>query len=1054
MLSPKDAANEGDTGRSNIIPKVSSVPEVVSSSVPALQLTPENLHIPAISVNSTNPETVTVTLQAAPDARTTGTGLASLDALSKIPEGFGYDNASPTQSIRLNRGSGGSVNVHYKTGTPSGVDLLDHGVGNSEPKSVHRSAGPTTIPPVGPKIPAGTTISHSHNPPRNPARPPGSPTSPNMPSGYLPLQKTLSHNSIATTGSNNPTYFDHRQFQNGSQRKARRPSGLKFQQGEYSPPYVSPLQQRTKSVSGKRRVRSQSMAFQAEAPVPQGYTPGIRSQMASTYMAPETLPLTALNLRNYGTQPQLTRHQSMADPALNFGVSDYNYFNRPYQDEEFDPLDDFSPDSVEDEFTSQPSSRRMSQDSSIDDVFAPLEDYNGSDIAARKEWPDLSVLEDFCLEEMEELKEKILNERGNIRLVLPNDSGLELGDEYPDNEERVNFNYPLVSNVDTPLLNPKRVNEIETGLGRLRPVRAVPWAAAKKVSGKAPKPVRPPLLTGPSNYEKDEFRFTYFREDLEATVHLATLSGLSLGTITSGRQPLREQFAELFHYKVYTQKPTPVKRDSTSTPLTKRDASAKRDSTPFRGEQMDSPRELKISSSPPPEGNHLPHAIPRNTPLESPAPSVIEDYLKDPIPFWLDVMDPTDDEMKAISKAFGIHPLTNEDIILGELREKVELFKDYYFICFRSWDIFHEKRKTRAKELKRKQRLESIQSSEASGIAIKFRRIFGLQRKTSVYSDPALVSQDSTNHRLKKRDELVPMNVYMVVFRDAILTFHYSATPHTANVRKRIRLLKDYMQPSSDWISFSMCDDIVDQFAPMVENIEDEVNYIEDYILKMHDMADNSDDDSSSDDDDEKPELRRRGSVADKKSIRSHYSKVSGTSSSSNSSSWSRSAKWEEQSMMLRRIGVCRNRVSSVLRLLGSKADVVKGIAKRLNEHWDSGPRSDIGMYLGDIQDHIVTMVQSLNHYENLLSRAHSNFLAQCNINEAKVSNNMNDTLGRISIAATVVVPLNIVTGLWGMNVEVPGQFYEGVWCFNLIVCGMVIFSYLSWRYMKRVTGL
>jgi magnesium transporter len=67
---------------------------------------------------------------------------------------------------------------------------------------------------------------------------------------------------------------------------------------------------------------------------------------------------------------------------------------------------------------------------------------------------------------------------------------------------------------------------------------------------------------------------------------------------------------------------------------------------------------------------------------------------------------------------------------------------------------------------------------------------------------------------------------------------------------------------------------------------------------------------------------------------------------------------------MLRRVGECRKKVMSLYRLLGNKADVIKGFAKRCNEQWDIAPRNEIGMYLGDIQDHIVTMTGNLSHYE------------------------------------------------------------------------------------------
>ena len=49
-----------------------------------------------------------------------------------------------------------------------------------------------------------------------------------------------------------------------------------------------------------------------------------------------------------------------------------------------------------------------------------------------------------------------------------------------------------------------------------------------------------------------------------------------------------------------------------------------------------------------------------------------------------------------------------------------------------------------------------------------------------------------------------------------------------------------------------------------------------------------------------------------------------------------------EQNDMLRRIGTCRKKVMGLLRLMGSKADVVKGLAKRCNENWRMAPTSDI----------------------------------------------------------------------------------------------------------------
>jgi magnesium transporter len=238
--------------------------------------------------------------------------------------------------------------------------------------------------------------------------------------------------------------------------------------------------------------------------------------------------------------------------------------------------------------------------------------------------------------------------------------------------------------------------------------------------------------------------------------------------------------------------------------------------------------------------------------------------------WWLDVLSPTDAEMKVISKAFGIHPLTAEDIMVQEAREKVELFRNYYFVNYRTFE------------------------------------------------------QDMNNE-----DFLEPVNMYILVFREGVLSFHFSMTPHPANVRRRIRQLKDYLILTSDWISYAIIDDITDVFAPLIQHIEEEVDDIDDEILMLHP--------GSAEKEKNNTDNEKRSEVA---------------------------TNIESGGDMLRRIGDCRKKVMGLYRLLGNKADVIKGFAKRCNEHWEVAPRSEIGLYLGDIQDHIVTMTGNLSHYE------------------------------------------------------------------------------------------
>ena len=432
--------------------------------------------------------------------------------------------------------------------------------------------------------------------------------------------------------------------------------------------------------------------------------------------------------------------------------------------------------------------------------------------------------------------------------------------------------------------------------------------------------------------EDAPYRFTYFNEEFPSTIHSQTISELL--------QP-GQDFKELFI-------PDPPELSDESSDeedvMSHQGTSTGRDELSPNIQSRIGTRHSSII------GDHK-HPSPEQsadgTPLQSnPHLRDEKSHLRDEKPkrygerptFWLDVLSPTETEMRVIAKTFGIHPLTAEDILVQEAREKVELFRNYYFVNYRTFE------------------------------------------------------QDTSSE-----DYLEPVNMYVVVFREGVISFHFSMTPHPANVRRRIRQLKEYVIMSSDWISYALIDDITDVFAPLIQAIEEEVDDIDDSILKLHSGSK-----------EEQTEKVRASKTDDGKSD-------SGEQSSG--------------SDMLRRVGEGRKKVMLLYRLLGNKADVIKGFAKRCNERWEIAPRSDIGLYLGDIQDHILTMTSNLSHYETLLSRAHSNYLAQINIRMNERQEQTADVLGKLTVLGTIVLPMNIVTGMWGMNVLVPGQDVDNlVW--------------------------
>ncbi|KAJ5668901.1 hypothetical protein N7462_009971 [Penicillium macrosclerotiorum] len=520
-----------------------------------------------------------------------------------------------------------------------------------------------------------------------------------------------------------------------------------------------------------------------------------------------------------------------------------------------------------------------------------------------RQWPDLSVLEEWSREEKEDRS-------GDLRV--------------------------------------KKISEPMLVEGRLRPQYTL-W---RREEDDAP------------------YRFTYFNEEFQSTIHAQTISELvqpggSFRELFIPDPPELEDSSESEdedgHSTAGTSIPCP-RGNSTSngtrlsgspydsqTTSTNNGASvlgpfeAKNGqdsaSGPVNGQRLN-PRLSVLSESRP--GSHREASPSHSNNLPKP-----KKYGPRPT-FWLDVLSPTDAEMRVIAKAFGIHALTAEDIMMQEAREKVELFRSYYFVNYRTFEQDHN-----------------------------------------------------------SEDYLEPVNMYVVVFREGVLSFHFSQTPHPANVRRRIRQLMDYLILSSDWISYALIDDITDVFGPLIQAIEDEVDEIDEKIMQMHSS--------------------KEGSSAD--SVVPSFA----------------------PGEMLRRTGECRKKVMGLYRLLSNKADVVKGFAKRCNEQWEVAPKSEIGLYLGDIQDHILTMTGNLTHYETILSRAHSNYLAQINILMNERQEQTADVLGKLTVLGTIVLPMNIICGMWGMNVKVPGQDIDNLYWFWSITAGLFCFGLASFLIAKRV---
>ncbi|KAJ5236958.1 hypothetical protein N7489_007049 [Penicillium chrysogenum] len=277
----------------------------------------------------------------------------------------------------------------------------------------------------------------------------------------------------------------------------------------------------------------------------------------------------------------------------------------------------------------------------------------------------------------------------------------------------------------------------------------------------------------------------------------------------------------------------------------------------------------------------------------------------------------------------------------------------------------------------------SIHPLTAEDIAIREPR-----EKVDVYRNYYLISfQTLVADKTKNERPGIPISaaLYILVFQYGVVTFSPSGCGHVARARERIRKMHDPTILTSDWVCYAMIDDIIDSFEPFVRDAERESEAIEDQVF---------------------------------------ISRI------------------DDAHALIPQVDVLRKKITHIIRCLNGKVDVLNGFVKRCQspDKHPVFPDGDLLLYLGDVQDHLVTTLSTLGHIDEIIGRSHANYLAQMSATNLRLSLTINSGLSKVTLLATIFVPCHLMTGLWGMNVPVPGEKDNGLTWFFGIVGGFAAF--------------
>jgi magnesium transporter len=97
----------------------------------------------------------------------------------------------------------------------------------------------------------------------------------------------------------------------------------------------------------------------------------------------------------------------------------------------------------------------------------------------------------------------------------------------------------------------------------------------------------------------------------------------------------------------------------------------------------------------------------------------------------------------------------------------------------------------------------------------------------------------------------------------------------------------------------------------------------------------------------------------------------------------------------------------------------------------------DIRIYLHDIYDHLIQIVDSIETYQDILSNMLDTYLSS-------ISNKTNDTMKILTIFSTIFIPLTFLAGVYGMNFKVLpelgfGYGYPLFWVISIIIAAVML---------------
>ena len=141
----------------------------------------------------------------------------------------------------------------------------------------------------------------------------------------------------------------------------------------------------------------------------------------------------------------------------------------------------------------------------------------------------------------------------------------------------------------------------------------------------------------------------------------------------------------------------------------------------------------------------------------------------------------------------------------------------------------------------------------------------------------------------------------------------------------------------------------------------------------------------------------------------------------------------------VRDISVLRRDIMAYRRIIRAQPTILRSLEKRdypfLHE--------DLDVYFGDIGDHIGKIMQTLDEYKEVVEGLNQS-------SDSLFSHSTTEVMKMLTVLGTVLLPLLVVSGIYGMNVPLPFQNSSLAFFFIILVTLAISGSMLAYFRLKR----